>query len=107
MSDFGKLLGPMARRIGNLLARGSVAAVNGTGKMRTLQLRMLAGEVKDNVEHFEPYGFTSEVLRRGTSPHFLMEIDRMVWCWLPLTVATACNSSPAKWPSSPITATRW
>ena len=62
MSDFGKLLGPMARRIGNLLARGSVAAVNGTGKMRTLQLRMLAGEVKDNVEHFEPYGFTSEVL---------------------------------------------
>ena len=62
MSDFSRLIAPFARRLGNLLARGSVSAVNGAGKMRTLQIRMMAGEVKDNVEHFEPYGFTSEPL---------------------------------------------
>lgn len=62
MSDLGKLMAPLARRLGNMLARGSVAAANGAGKMRTLQIRMMAGETKDNVEHFEPYGFTSEPL---------------------------------------------
>lgn len=62
MSDFAKMMAPLARRIGNLLARGSVSSVNGAGKMRTLQIRMMAGEVKDNIEHFEPYGWTSEPL---------------------------------------------
>ncbi|MDE2442439.1 MAG: phage baseplate assembly protein, partial [Betaproteobacteria bacterium] len=54
------MLGPIAQRIGNLLARGSVAAADGARKMRTLQLRLLAGETKDAVEHFEPYGFSAE-----------------------------------------------
>lgn len=60
MSDFGRMIAPFARRLGNLLARGVVTAANGTGKMRSLQIRMLSGETKDDVEHFEPYGFTSE-----------------------------------------------
>lgn len=60
MTDFGKLIGPFARRLGNLLARGSVAAADGARKMRTLQVRLMAGEIKDGIEHFEPYGFTSE-----------------------------------------------
>jgi phage baseplate assembly protein V len=67
MSDLGKMLAPFARRLGNMLARGSVAAANGAGKMRTLQIRMMAEETKDNVEHFEPYGFTSEVMP-GSEP---------------------------------------
>lgn len=67
MSDLGKMLAPLARRLGNMLARGSVAAANGAGKMRTLQIRMMADETKDNVEHFEPYGFTSEVMP-GSEP---------------------------------------
>lgn len=62
MSDLGKMMAPLARRLGNMLARGSVAAANGAGKMRTLQIRMMSDETKDNVEHFEPYGFTSEPL---------------------------------------------
>jgi phage baseplate assembly protein V len=62
MSDFNRMIAPFARRIGNLFSRGAVSSSNGAGKMRTLQIRLLAGEVKDNVEHFEPYGFTSEPL---------------------------------------------
>lgn len=59
MSGLAQALGPLARRIGNLVARGTVAAVNAATKMQGLQVRLLAGEVKDGVEHFEPYGFTS------------------------------------------------
>lgn len=60
MGDTARMLGPLARRIGNLLARGTVAAVNAAGKMQALQLRLLADEVKDSMEHFEPFGFTSK-----------------------------------------------
>lgn len=43
----------------NLLVRGTVVLSNAAKKMQALQMRLLAGEVKDNLEHFEPYGFTS------------------------------------------------
>lgn len=43
----------------NILARGTLSLVNAVSKMQGLQVRLLAGEVKDGMEHFEPYGFTS------------------------------------------------
>ncbi|MBF6030839.1 phage baseplate assembly protein [Pseudomonas sp. P115] len=46
----------------NLLVRGTVVLANSAKKMQALQMRLLAGEVKDNLEHFEPYGFTSRPL---------------------------------------------
>ncbi len=42
------------------LARCSVGVSHGASKMRTLQVEMQDGEVRDGLEHFEPYGFTSE-----------------------------------------------
>lgn len=42
-----------------ILARGVVTLVKATSKLQSLQMRLLAGEVKDGLEHFEPYGFTS------------------------------------------------
>lgn len=62
MSDLSRLMGPMARRIGNLLARGVVTAVTEGSRLRSLQVRMMAGEIKDDIEHFEPYGYTSRPL---------------------------------------------
>lgn len=59
MSDLSRLLAPLFRRLSNMMARGTVAAVNAASKMQALQVRLLAGEVKDGIEHFEPYGFTS------------------------------------------------
>lgn len=56
------LLGPLARRVGNLFVRGTVASVNASRKLQTVQARLLANEVKDDVEHFEAYGFTSNPL---------------------------------------------
>lgn len=54
-----RMLHPLLLQISNLLGRGKVTAVDSTGKMQRLQVRILAGEPKDSIEHFEPYGFTS------------------------------------------------
>lgn len=62
MSDsraFAKAMGPLSRAIGNLMSRGTVKLVKSDSKMQSLQVGLLADEVADNVEHFEPYGFTS------------------------------------------------
>ena len=59
MNGIEKLFGPIARRLSNMIARCTVAVVNSATKMQGMQIRLLAGEVKDSVEHFEPYGFTS------------------------------------------------
>jgi phage baseplate assembly protein V len=59
MTDFARLIAPYARRLSNMIARGTVTLVNAATKMQSLQLRLLAGEAKADVEQFEPYGFTS------------------------------------------------
>lgn len=47
------------RSITNLLARAVVTGLNTASKCQMLQVDLLAGEPKENVEHLEPYGFTS------------------------------------------------
>ena len=54
-----KTIAPLARRISNIFGRGSVTLSNAAGKLQTLQIALLADEAKDGIEHFEPYGFTS------------------------------------------------
>ena len=49
----------MRNGLANVLARGVVALASSASKLQSLQLRLLAGEVKDGVEHLEPYGFTT------------------------------------------------
>ena len=39
--------------------RGSVVRADSSPKMQVLQVVVYAGDVRDGVEHFEPYGFTS------------------------------------------------
>ncbi len=39
--------------------RASVVQSDDSKKMRTLQVVVLADEARDDIEHFEPYGFTS------------------------------------------------
>lgn len=43
----------------NILVRGTLSLVDGFKKLQELQVKLLAGEIKDGMEHFEPYGFTS------------------------------------------------
>lgn len=46
-------------KVMNLIARGVLAKTNDTTGVQVLSLDLLAGERKDNVEHFQNYGFTS------------------------------------------------
>lgn len=48
--------------LNSMLVRGTVVLANAASKMQTLQMRLTAAEVKDGLEHFEPYGFTSNPL---------------------------------------------
>lgn len=43
----------------NMVSRCTVALATAARKMQALQIRLTAGEVKDDVEHMEPYGYTS------------------------------------------------
>lgn len=58
----GRALAPLARGVQNLFSRGVVSAVNAALKMQTVQIQLLDEEGKDNVEHFEPYGYTAHPL---------------------------------------------
>jgi len=66
----------LSRRVRNLVGRGVVGLVNAATKLQTLQIRLLAGEVKDKVEHFEPYGFTSHALPGAEHVTLFMDGDR-------------------------------
>ncbi|MCK3840538.1 MULTISPECIES: phage baseplate assembly protein [Pseudomonas] len=48
--------------LNRMLVRGTVVLVDSARKLQALQMRLTAGEVKDGLEHFEPYGFTSNPL---------------------------------------------
>ncbi|MBS4768127.1 phage baseplate assembly protein V [Turicimonas muris] len=45
----------------DLINRAVVSAKNGSKKLRILQVQILGGDIRESVEHFEPYGFTSEI----------------------------------------------
>lgn len=53
------MLAPLARRVSLMVGRASLAAVIDGGKRQFIQFMALAGEVKDKVEHVQPYGFAS------------------------------------------------
>jgi len=52
-------LKPLRRKVRQLVSRGVVTLIDPNQLMQTLQVELLKGEVLDDVEHFEPYGFTS------------------------------------------------
>ena len=62
-------------RLQDLFARGVVLASAGAKKMRELQVRLLADEVRDELEHVEPYGFTSEPKDDGKPEAFAFFFD--------------------------------
>lgn len=69
-------MGEQAKRLASMLGRGVVLAVNAARKLQSLQLRLLADESKDAVEHFEPYGFTSHPLPGAEHVTLFLDGDR-------------------------------
>jgi len=61
------MAGPIAlidaiRRVRNMIARATVAAIRQDQKIQRADLRLLADEAARNVEHFQPYGFAHHPL---------------------------------------------
>lgn len=54
-----RLLRPLAVRVANLVGRAVVKAADDAPKVQELQLELLEGELRDQVERFGEYGFTS------------------------------------------------
>jgi phage baseplate assembly protein V len=57
-----RLLKPIRDSMRNMIARGVVQLVDDGKKLQMMQAGVLAGEPKDDVEHFQPYGFSSSPL---------------------------------------------
>ena len=57
----------MFERLSRMMSRAIVTMKDGSNALRKLQTLHLGNEVRNNVEHFEPYGFTSE-------PHLNAEV---------------------------------
>ena len=61
LSHLNRALQPLVHRIKLAVSRGKVRLVYKGNKYKTqrLQVELLAGELSDGMEHFEPYGFTA------------------------------------------------
>lgn len=56
------LLRPIMHRLRGLVRRGLITRVDEAPKMRELQVKAGFGDLRDRVEHLEPYGYTSAPL---------------------------------------------
>jgi len=54
-----KMMAPVSRRVGLMVARGVLALVNDALKMQSVQVKLLDGEVRE-MERMQNYGFTSQ-----------------------------------------------
>lgn len=50
----------LQRQVLNLICRAVVKSVNASKKCQVVDLELIAGEPTGNIEHLEPYGFTSK-----------------------------------------------
>ena len=71
-----QLIAPLVRRVANLLSRGVVTFSDASKKQQILQISLLAEEAKDNIEHFEPFGYTSRPLPGSEVLAAFIEGDR-------------------------------
>ena len=59
MGVLGRMERKLRARIGAVVRRGVISNSSSAGQLQTLQVKTLADDVRDDVEHMEPYGFTS------------------------------------------------
>ena len=59
IDDIKRFIAPLARRVDNMVARAVVRVMSDETKLQSMQAEILKGEVRDNIERFQEYGFTS------------------------------------------------
>lgn len=59
LESLSRLLQPLSVRISNLIGHAVIKGADDAKKVQELQVELLPGEVRDEIEHFQGYGFTS------------------------------------------------
>ncbi len=59
LDSITRMLRPLSVRIANMVGRAVVKSADDSKKVQELQVSLLEGEVRDEVEHLQGYGFTS------------------------------------------------
>ena len=59
INDMLKLMHPLRQRVANMVARALVTKVDDNAAVQGLQLALLDGETRGDVERVQNYGFTS------------------------------------------------
>lgn len=54
-----KMLDPIRRRVRLMIGRAVLNSLNDAGGLQVIQVKLLAGETRDNVERMQNYGFTA------------------------------------------------
>jgi phage baseplate assembly protein V len=63
-------------KIMNLVSRGYITFSNSANRCQTLQINMSGGEQKSDIEHIEPYGFTSRPLDGAEAVALFLDGDK-------------------------------
>ena len=71
-----RMLAPLARRVRLMVGRAVVTMINDAGKIQSAQVRLLDGEVRDNVEILQQYGCTSRAPGKPEGLYFSVGADR-------------------------------
>lgn len=58
MDTFNRAIRPLKQMVQAMVSRAVVRLVDDSMKMQLAQISLLADEVREGVEHFQPYGFT-------------------------------------------------
>lgn len=59
MSGLNRVMAPLTRRLRLMVGRCLLVAVNDSLQRQNVQVRLLSGEVADEIEHYQQAGFTS------------------------------------------------
>jgi len=59
MDQIRKAMKPISDRVKMMVARGVLKSIQDSGGIQTVQAGLLADELKDGIERFQQYGFTS------------------------------------------------
>lgn len=59
IAAFNQLLAPLRRRVRLMISRAVLSAISDGAGIQIVQVKLLEGEVRDSVERFQNYGFTS------------------------------------------------
>lgn len=75
-AQLSRMLASIMRRVRLIAARAVITGTNDASKMQAVQVKLLNGEVRDTVEHFQPYGFTSHPLPGAEGVYLSIGGDR-------------------------------